>query len=86
MVDPVRGPPQERQVTTAKRVGLVSVVLISVGASGAYFATMTAMKNRGPTGGGIPYLVIALVVALSALVMLVFYRSLHRAIDSIAGQ
>ncbi len=73
-------------MTTAKRLGLASMALISLGASGAYFAARMAMQSRVMSNTGFNYPVLALVAALTALVLFVFYRSVHRAITTIASQ
>jgi len=73
-------------VTTAKRLGLAGVGLVSLGASGAYFATMMAIHSTVPSQAGFNYLVLALVAALTALVLLAFYRGVHRAIDRVTAQ
>jgi two-component system phosphate regulon sensor histidine kinase PhoR len=73
-------------VTTAKRLGLASIALISLGASAAYYATMMAMQGFPVPKGSLGYLVLGLVAALATLVLLVFWRSTHRAIRTIASQ
>jgi len=76
----------ETDVTTAKRLGLASIALISLGASAAYYATMMVMQGRDVPRSGLGYLVLGLVVALATLVLLVFWRSIYRAIRIIASQ
>ena len=44
---------QEGLVTTAKRLGLASMVLICLGASAAYYGTMMALQGRGKLGSGL---------------------------------
>jgi len=73
-------------VTTAKRLGLVTLVLITLGAGAAYYATMMAFKGYGVLETGINYLVLLLVAALTGLILLVFWRSLHRSVESVASQ
>ena len=73
-------------MTTAKRLGLASVALISLGASAAYYATMLAMSAHSTLRRGLDVLVFALVAALTVLVLLVFWRSLHQGIRTMAGQ
>ena len=73
-------------MTTAKRLSLAAMALICVGASAAYYATMMAMQGRGVVRTGLNYLVLGLVAALTVLVLLVFWRSMHRAVKGIAGQ
>jgi len=73
-------------VTTAKRVGIASVALISLGASAAYYATIMAMRGRGVQGRWWSYLVLALVAALTSLLLVVFWRSVHRTVRTVAGQ
>jgi len=73
-------------VTTAKRVGLASVALISLGASAAYYATMMGMRGYRVNTGWLDYLVLGLVAALTSLLLLVFWRNVHRTVHSIADQ
>jgi len=73
-------------VTTAKRLGLVSVVLISVGASAAYYATSMAMHSHGAIQSGFNYLVLGLVAALAVLMLLLYWRSVHRAVAMVSAQ
>lgn len=72
-------------MTTAKRLGLATMALISLGASAAYYATMMAMQGQRPHGG-LNFLVLGLVTCLTALVLLVFWRSVHRSVRMIASQ
>jgi len=73
-------------VTTAKRLGLAGVSLISLGASAAYFATMMAMRNRIEAETNLNYVVLGAVAALTAVVLLVFHRTMSRSIESIGRQ
>jgi len=73
-------------VTTAKRLGLASVVLISLGASAAYYATMMAMRGYEVHTRSLKFLVLGLVAALTSLLLLVFWRNVHRTVHSIAEQ
>jgi len=73
-------------VTTAKRLGLATMALISLGASAAYYATMMAMQGYVVPHSRLNYLVLGLVAALTALVLLVFWRSVHRSVRTIASQ
>ena len=73
-------------MTSAKRLGLASVALISLGASAAYYATMLALKSHSSLRRGLDVLVFLLVAALTVLVLLVFWRSLHQGIRAIAHQ
>ncbi len=73
-------------MTTAKRLGLASMALISLGASAAYYATMMAMQGRAVPKTGLNYLVLGLVAALTSLVLLVFWRSVHRSVRTISTQ
>jgi two-component system phosphate regulon sensor histidine kinase PhoR len=73
-------------LTTAKRLGLASVALIGLGASAAYYATVMAMKGYGVPRRGLDCLVFGLVAALTVLVLLVFWRSVHRDIGLISMQ
>ena len=71
---------------TAKRLGLTTIALVSLGASAAYYATMMAMQGRIVPQTGLNFLVLGLVASLTVLVLLVFWRSVHRAIDTISSQ
>ena len=73
-------------MTTAKRLGLASIVLICLGASAAYYATMMGLQGHGVPRAGLNYLVLGLVAALTILVLLLFWRSVHHAIRTIARQ
>ena len=73
-------------MTTAKRLGLASVALIGLGASAAYYATVMAMKGYAIPRRGLDCLVFGLVAALTVLVLLVFWRSVHRDIGLISLQ
>ena len=73
-------------MTTAKRLGLASVALIGLGASAAYYATVMAMKGYAVPRRGLDCLVFGLVAALTVLVLLVFWRSVHRDIGLISVQ
>jgi len=73
-------------VTTARRLGLATIVLVCVGAGAAYYATAMAMRGHGILTPGLNYLVLALVAALTILVLVVFWRSVHRAVAMVAGQ
>ncbi|MCK4601863.1 MAG: PAS domain-containing protein, partial [Phycisphaerae bacterium] len=73
-------------MTTAKRLGLASMALISLGASAAYYATVMAMRGYAIPRAGLNYLVLGLVAALTALVLLVFWRSVHRSVRTITLQ
>ncbi|MDY6913930.1 MAG: ATP-binding protein [Planctomycetota bacterium] len=73
-------------MTTAKRLGVATIALISLGASAAYYATMMAMRGYAMPRMGLNYLVLTLVAALTALVLLVFWRSMHRSVKTITSQ
>ncbi|MCL2701115.1 MAG: ATP-binding protein [Phycisphaerae bacterium] len=72
-------------MTTAKRLGLTTIALISLGASAAYYATLMALQGR-PMASGLNFLVFALVAALATLVLLVFWRALHLSVRSVGKQ
>jgi two-component system phosphate regulon sensor histidine kinase PhoR len=67
-------------------LGLASVALIGVGASAAYYATTMGIQGQFVPSGGINYLVLGLVAALTVLILMVFWRSLHGAVKSISSQ
>jgi len=73
-------------VTTAKRLGLTTIALVSMGASAAYYATSMAMKGRWVLSSSLNYLVLALVAALTILMLLVFWRSVHRSMSEVSRQ
>jgi two-component system, OmpR family, phosphate regulon sensor histidine kinase PhoR len=73
-------------VTTSKRLGLTTIALVSMGASAAYYATSMAMKQGFALSSSLNYLVLALVAALTILMLLVFWRSVHRAISEVSRQ
>jgi len=65
-------------VTTTKRMGLATLVLVTTGASAAYYATVMVMKGRSIPSDGLNCLVLGMVVALTLLV--------HRAVGRVASQ
>ncbi|MCP4376294.1 MAG: PAS domain-containing protein [bacterium] len=73
-------------MTTAKRLGLTTIALVSMGASAAYYATTMAMKGHGVLSSSLNYLVLALIAALTILMLLVFWRSMHRAMSEVSTQ
>lgn len=73
-------------MTTAKRLGLASMALIWLGASAAYYATTMAMRGHAVPKVQLNYVVPGLVAVLTALVLLAFWRSVHRASGKIATQ
>jgi len=73
-------------VTIAKRLGLAGFALICLGASAAYYATAMAMKGYSVPGRELDVLVFGLVAALTVLVLVVFWRSVHRTVRSITEQ
>ena len=73
-------------MTTAKRLGLASVALIMVGSGAAYYATMMAMRGSSGLPAGLNGLVMGLVAALTVLMLLVFWRSVHKSVRTVARQ
>ena len=73
-------------MTATKRLGLAGLALISLGASAAYFATMMSMQGYILPRGGLSYLVLGTVAALTAVVLVMFWRSVNRSFRKIAGQ
>ena len=73
-------------MSNVNRLGLASMALISFGASGAYFAAMMAMQGRALSSGTMSIILLGMVAALTAVVLLVFYRSYHRDVAGVAGQ
>jgi two-component system phosphate regulon sensor histidine kinase PhoR len=62
------------------------MALISLGAGAAYYATMMAMQGYVVPKAHLNYLVLGLVAALTTLVLLAFWRSMHRAVANVAAQ
>lgn len=73
-------------MTTAKRVGLASVVLVSLGASAAYYAATMAVRGYEVHTQTLGYLMLGLIAALTSLILVVFWRNVHRTVNSISGQ
>ena len=73
-------------MTTARRLGVATIALISLGASAAYYATMMAMQGFTVPRSGMSYLVAALVAAMTLLLLLVFWRTIHRSIRMVSAQ
>ncbi len=61
-------------------------MLISLGASAAYYATTMAVRGYEVQTHTVSYLVLGLVAALASLILVVFWRNVHRTVKSIAGQ
>ena len=74
------------RTATTKRLGLASVALVSLGASAAYYATMMTMRGYGQGTRSINYLVLALVAALTTLLLTVLWRKISGAVRSVASQ
>ena len=70
----------------AKRLCLASVVLVSLGASAAYYATALALRGYDVQARRLNYLVLAMVAALTTLMLALLWRNIHRGFRSIAGQ
>jgi len=75
-------------VTTAttRRLGLATVALVSLGASAAYYATVTAMRGGGVRLRGLNWLVLSLVAALTTLLLTVLWRKVNAAATRLAEQ
>ncbi|OPX21806.1 MAG: hypothetical protein B1H04_06045 [Planctomycetales bacterium 4484_123] len=75
-------------VTTAttRRLGLATVALVSLGASAAYYATMTAMRSPGVRLRGLNWLVLSLVAALTTLLLTVLWRRVNAAVAQLTEQ
>ncbi len=59
---------------------------MSLGASAAYYATTMALRGLAVNDGAIHYLVLGLVVAVSVLVLMIFWRNVRRTFHSVASQ
>ena len=73
-------------MTTAKKVGLASVVLVSLGASAAYYAATMALRGYQVQTRTLGYLVLGLVASLTSLILVIFWRNVHRTVKTIASQ
>ncbi len=62
------------------------MVLISLGASAAYYATTMAVRGYEVHTETLGYLVLGLIAALTCLILVVFWRNVHRTVNSIATQ
>ncbi len=62
------------------------MVLISLGASAAYYATTMAVRGYEVHTRTLGYLVLGLIAALTCLILVVFWRNVHRTVSSIATQ
>ncbi len=73
-------------MTTVKRLGLAGAALISLGASAAYYVTMMTLQSRLERPTAFNYLVLGGVAALTAVVLLVFWRGVNKSINAISSQ
>jgi len=73
-------------VTTARRLELVSVAVVSLGASAAYYTMVMALRGHAVHARGLGHLLLGLVAALMALLLVLFWRKVNYAARSIAGQ
>lgn len=73
-------------MTNAKRLGATTIVLVSLGGSAAYYTTAMAMKGRDVPMFGLNYLVPALVIFATMLLLLVFWRNMHRSVAMMSQQ
>ncbi len=62
------------------------MVLISLGASAAYYATAMMVRGYEVHTQTLGYLVLGLIAALTSLILVVFWRNVHRTVSSIASQ
>jgi len=62
------------------------MVLVLAGAGAAYFATTMALRRRPLSEGGINYLALAMVAALTVLLLLVLWRNVHNGARNLASQ
>lgn len=73
-------------MTTAKRMGLTGAGIATTGVVATYYATVIILKGHPLSGPAMSYLVLGCVAALTAVVLGVFWRSVHRAADKIGTQ
>ena len=73
-------------LTATKKLGLAGLALVSLGASVAYYATVMTFQGHPISQEGLNYFVLAAVAAMTAVVLLSFWRSLNRSIQKIAQQ
>ncbi len=62
------------------------MVLISLGASAAYYATTMAVRGYEVHTRTLGYLVLGLIAALTCLILVVFWRNVHRTVTGISTQ
>ncbi len=72
-------------MTSAKRLAIVTVVLICCGAAAGYYATAMALQGRWLANGA-NVLVLTLTAVLAVLMILLVWRQMHRAMDRLAEQ
>ena len=73
-------------MTTAKRMGLAGAGIATVGVVVTYYATAIILRGNPLSGAAMSYLVLGCISALTAVVLGVFWRSVHRAADKIGRQ
>ncbi|MCD6365137.1 MAG: PAS domain-containing protein, partial [Planctomycetes bacterium] len=77
----------EAIVTTAKRLGLASMVLVSLGVGAAtYYVALLIVGDKSVSPAELSYLVLMLLVSLTAMILIVFWRGVHRASRTIGSQ
>ena len=73
-------------MTTVRRMGLAGAAIAIVGAGTAYYATVSLLRGRELSTTVMSYLILGCVAALTALMLGIFWRSVHRAAVTIGQQ
>lgn len=73
-------------MTTTKRMGLASAAIALLGAAAAYAIAMLVVRTQAVPSAAMCYAMLGLIAALTAVVLVVFWRSTFRAAGAIGGQ
>ncbi len=73
-------------MTTVRRMGLAGAAIAIVGAGTAYYATMMLLRGHALSTTVMSYLILGCVAALTAVMLGIFWRSVHRAAVKIGDQ
>ena len=74
-------------MTTVRRLGIASIMLVALGASIAYYATAVALRNEhGVRVSGMPWMALILIAVLAAVGVMAFWKAVQRDINTISSQ